>query len=744
NLDLACAIAEKESIERASQQIDLILGDLYMARKRTRDRTGQPFYDIARYSRLAYPTDFPDVLKVRLNGLQPGHLRIYEGFTQIPHFFSQIGNGTPGLSVSEASVASIGATSGIPGSNSEAAIVSAEFAASASDTTGKFNSAQCFERFAAIIADLDKIVSTAEPSVTLSQLPSQHDACLYARDIIILAVRSVSPDETAMDFAQALVNYLYRSDTRLGIDLYVLLLARMCEMSPRVAKEVTSWLAFADDERKHNVPATIALINEGLVGIEDEDDQLSRLVEANRQTAIDFAARFLRSALLDGTVAADIRSFSKTMQSFVKLVHSGRAPPIVTQFLEDIHQVSKSPSDYQPSSDPSQPRLQGEVLPGATAGPARASSVEPASRSQETASYQHILLNWARVYNHPAAGEAELTTLVRQLQQQVPLQETAVAAAFFRACVEAAMSFYDQTAVASRQSLREGGAAPPGATGYQVADALVKLVIYLTKLGRNGSHADLLPMRMFLSSVALAIVHTHSSSPESFGACQRPFFRLLCSVLHETNAAYQGEEAWCTDECHRAITRLLGETLLLLSPSFVPGFSYVWLMLVSHRHFFPRLVESKETWSLAAALLESQLAFLQPFIASGQASESLKLLYHGVVCVILVVLHDFPEFLAGYALMLCDSIPANCVQLRNLLLSAYPRDMRLPEPLTPNLKIDLLPDVSRSPDISFEYAAVLDQEHLRSSLERFLVSQEPASFADDAVSKLFAAGSTTE
>ncbi|KAJ1650351.1 CCR4-NOT core subunit cdc39, partial [Coemansia sp. RSA 25] len=63
NLDLACAIAEKESIERASQQIDLILGDLYMARKRTRDRTGQPFYDIARYSRLAYPTDFPDVLK---------------------------------------------------------------------------------------------------------------------------------------------------------------------------------------------------------------------------------------------------------------------------------------------------------------------------------------------------------------------------------------------------------------------------------------------------------------------------------------------------------------------------------------------------------------------------------------------------------------------------------------------------------------------------------------------------------
>ncbi|KAJ2867165.1 CCR4-NOT core subunit cdc39 [Coemansia aciculifera] len=762
NLDLACAIAEKESIERASQQIDLILSDLYLARKRTRERTGQPFYDIARYSRLAYPADFPDVLKVRLNGLQPGHLRIYEGFTQIPHFFSQIGGGTPGLSTSVASATSASATPGIPGpsaglahGSSESAIASSEFAASASDTSGKFNSAQCFERFAAIIADLDKIVSNAGPNVTLSQLPSQHDACLYARDIIILAVRSVSPDETAMDFAQALVNYLYRSDTRLGIDLYVLLLARMCEMSPRVGKEVTSWLAFADDERKHNVPATIALINEGLVAIEDEDDHLSLLVEANRLTAIEFASRFLRKALLDGAVPSDIRSFAKTIQSFVKLAQSGRAPPFVTQLLEDIQaaqqqqqqqqrsisQAPKSPPAYQPSPDASQPRLQSEGLPNAPTVAARASSAEPAGRSQETASYQHILLNWTRVYDHPAAGEAELTTLVRQLQQQVPLQDASVAAAFFRACIEASMSFYDQTSMASRQSLREDGSAPPGAGGYQVADALVKLVIYLTKLGRSGNETDLLPMRMFLSSVVLAIVHTHTNSPELFGACQRPFFRLLCSVLHETNAAYQGEEAWCTNECLHAITGLLGETLLLLSPAFVPGFSFVWLMLVSHRHFFPRLVESKETWSLAASLLESQLAFLQPFIASGQISDSLKLLYRGMVCVILVVLHDFPEFLAGYALKLCDSIPANCVQLRNLLLSAYPREMRLPEPLTPNLKIDLLPDVSCSPEISFAYADVLDQGHLKSGLERFLVSQNPASFVRDAVGKLFAASS---
>ncbi|KAI9504686.1 CCR4-Not complex component, Not1-domain-containing protein, partial [Coemansia spiralis] len=685
NLDLACAIAEKESIERASMQIDSVLSESYLARKRTRERTGQPFYDISRYSQLAYPSDIPEVLKVRLNGLQPGHLRIYEDFTQIPHFFSQISNGSSqSLHVSTATAASAGMDY-VGSSSGDLGISPVDISSGAADNAGKFSTAQCFERFAAIIADLDKIVSNAAPDVSLSQLPSQHEACLYARDIIILAVRSANSDETAMDFAQALVNYLYRSESHLAIDLYVLLLARMCEMSMRVAKEVTNWLAFADDERKNNVPVTIALINEGLVSIEDQDSQLARLIEAGRPAAVDFAVRLLRKAVLERAVAANIRSFSKAIQAFVKLAQSGRGPP------------------------------------GLGALPTIA---EEAKRTQEAASYQHILLNWARVYNHPAAGETELATLVRQLLQQVHLHESNIAAAFFRACVEAAISFYDQTVKSAR------------ASGYQVADALVKLVVYLVKLGGSEGKPSLQPLRMYLSSVALEIVQAHTLTPDLSGARQRPFFRLLCNVLYEFNDAYRGEEAWCSDECIRDVVSMLGETLMLLNPSFVPGFSFVWLMLVSHRYFFPRLMENKESWPMALSLLESQIKFLDPFIVGGQVTESLKLLYRGMVCVILVILHDFPEFLADYALKLCDSIPTSCVQLRNLLLSAYPRDMRLPEPLTPNLKIDLLPEVSRSPRIPFDYAQILESSQLKTELQQYLAGRTPANFVSKILPKL--------
>lgn len=64
-----------------------------------------------------------------------------------------------------------------------------------------------------------------------------------------------------------------------------------------------------------------------------------------------------------------------------------------------------------------------------------------------------------------------------------------------------------------------------------------------------------------------------------------------------------------------------------------------------------------------------------------------RLLYKGTLRVLLVLLHDFPEFLCDHHFTFCDVIPPSCIQMRNLILSAFPRNMRLPDPFTPNLKV---------------------------------------------------------
>ena len=79
----------------------------------------------------------------------------------------------------------------------------------------------------------------------------------------------------------------------------------------------------------------------------------------------------------------------------------------------------------------------------------------------------------------------------------------------------------------------------------------------------------------------------------------------------------------------------------------------------------------------------------------------------GARSVLLVLLHDFPEFLSDYHVAFCDVIPHTCIQLRNLVLSAFPRNMRLPDPFTPNLKVDLLPEIGQSPRILNTYSKAL-------------------------------------
>jgi CCR4-NOT transcription complex subunit 1 len=94
--------------------------------------------------------------------------------------------------------------------------------------------------------------------------------------------------------------------------------------------------------------------------------------------------------------------------------------------------------------------------------------------------------------------------------------------------------------------------------------------------------------------------------------------------------------------------------------------------------------------------------------------------------VLLVLLHDYPAFLAGYHLSFCNVIPENCVQLRNLVLSAFPRGMVLPDPFTPNLKIDVIPEMSKSPTVLSNVIGPINA--LRGDLDNYLKNRQSPGF----------------
>lgn len=98
--------------------------------------------------------------------------------------------------------------------------------------------------------------------------------------------------------------------------------------------------------------------------------------------------------------------------------------------------------------------------------------------------------------------------------------------------------------------------------------------------------------------------------------------------------------------------------------------------------------------------------------------------------VFLVLLHDFPEFLCEYCYSLCDVIPCNAIQMRNLVLSAFPRNMRLPDPFTPNLRIDNLSDITQPAKGSATFA-VLNSQTWKKDLDSYLRTRSPVTFLSD-------------
>lgn len=155
----------------------------------------------------------------------------------------------------------------------------------------------------------------------------------------------------------------------------------------------------------------------------------------------------------------------------------------------------------------------------------------------------------------------------------------------------------------------------------------------------------------------------------------------------------------------------------------------------------PKLLLSKSPkgWPHFQRVLVELFKFMEPYLRNAELNDPIRLLYKGTIRVLLVLLHDFPEFLCEFHFTFCDVIPPSCIQMRNLILSAFPRNMRLPDPFTPNLKVDLLPEINQPPRILSSYVSTLVQGNLKQDIDEFLQSRSPAA-AEAIKSKLLSDG----
>lgn len=113
--------------------------------------------------------------------------------------------------------------------------------------------------------------------------------------------------------------------------------------------------------------------------------------------------------------------------------------------------------------------------------------------------------------------------------------------------------------------------------------------------------------------------------------------------------------------------------------------------------------------------------------------------YRGFLKLLLVLHHDFPDFLAENHFRILRHIPAHCTQMRSLVVSACPTTVHdLPDPFTDGLKVDRVEDMKRSPRVRAAVEEILARDGILSMINDILdgtASNEQLGELMDAIKK---------
>ncbi|KAF7359396.1 Not1-domain-containing protein [Mycena sanguinolenta] len=659
NLDIACTAIEKAAMERAVSDVDESFAASFEARRRHREaRNGQSFWDPS-----ATPSSFavtlPDPLRVKPNGLQPHQPGVYEDFSMDPK---------------RTAVASR--------PSSTTSFTPALYAPSPAPDPPQYlnlNHQDAMDRFGVLTRDLEAVMVQL-PVQSLSSLPSNHDLRHLVRQIMFLAAESTDRNRTPLLMSQKIVQLLYKTQSQLGREVYVALLEQLCQAFDDVAKEAITWLLYAEDERKFNVPVTVTLLRSGLINVSLQDQQLAKVLFTDpRPTLLNYVAALVRECLSSDPPVAAQAQFHYSIEVMNQLSQSGKANEAVNRLLDDLRGVRRPMLPVGPDASLRQP------------------SVKPETEQMRERLFVWFQ-QWVNIFQRSPSPEKNFVPFITQLTKQGILKLDDVSSFFFRVCAESSVNSYVKCVAAGDFDY-----------AFQALDAYARLIVYIIKYhgdasGVSNEHAKVHYLSKILSVIVLVLANMHEEQGPAFQ--QKPFFRFFSSLINDFHSI----------ETHLGpvyfqLLIAISDTLSSLQPTYFPGFAFSWMCLVSHRLFMPKLLlsENREGWSAFHRLLLSLFKFLAPLLKDTNLQLASKDLYRGSLRLLLVLLHDFPR-------------------LRNIILSAFPNTLILPDPHLRNLNFDTLPEMGPIPPILSDFSAVLKSGDLGQILDQFLLNRGTPAF----------------
>ncbi|PIA50222.1 hypothetical protein AQUCO_01300751v1 [Aquilegia coerulea] len=535
-----------------------------------------------------------------------------------------------------------------------------------------------------------------------------------------IILRCISRDEAALAVAQKVFKRLYENasnSTHVGAHLAILVAIRdVCKL---VVKELTSWVIYSDEERKFNKDITIGLIRSELLNLAEYNMHMAKLIDAGRnKAATEFSVSLLQTLVVQEP-GVSVSELHNLVDALAKLSTRPGSP----EYLQQLVEVARNPAANAAAllgftmSKEEKARQSRDKKARTMMGRDDYNS-ESLAKDATAFREQVVMLfaQWAQICETPDNNDLSCS-FVSSLQQFGVLKGDDMPERFFRVLTEISVS-YCISEVSTSVALQS----PQQHFSFTSVDNYAKLVALMLKYATMDQGSKL----QFLSKILAVTVRVIQKDAEDKKTAfnPRPYFRLFINWLLDLGASDSGLESVSLQ-----VLTAFASAFLALQPLKVPGFSFAWLELISHRCFMPKLLNgnSQKGWPSFQRLLAALFKFMEPYLRKANLGESVQFLYKGTLRVLLVLLHDFPEFLCNYHFSFCDVIPPSCIQMRNVILSAFPRNMRLPDPSTPNLKIDLLAEISQSPSIFSEVDAALKAKQMKVDIDEYLKTRQQGS-----------------
>ena len=538
--------------------------------------------------------------------------------------------------------------------------------------------------------------------------------------------------------------------------------------SPWITKQTTRIVL---DRLLTNTPSTNGplpdelfdcLLRAGLINIPYLDHHLVSLFEStSNPIALAFTLQFVKFYSHSGIQETDIPNITTAL---IKLSKSCTATPVTTeiqQFLENFR------SNLQISSSASN---ENNFMMQTTAMN-QANNIESDS-PEFLEKTEKLLREWINLYNSQNNLDKMFSLYVQSMNHQGILKTDDSITRFFRLSTELCVSLCYR--FLSAQQPKTQSVVDTHTKCFYTLDAFANLIVMLVKhSGTNSGAATESTAKLNLLNKVLNIIATVAvQDQETRGTAFQhlPYFRIFFILFMELTL---GPNSFCQQNMSSSLQHHLGfggmmpnsvdpfyetiqfqvlnafcQTLRLLKPNKVPSFAFAWLDFIAHRTFMEKCLNCTNSmvgtptkgWPHYANLLTELVKFQAPFLRNVKLPQSVETLYRGTLKVFLVLLHDFPEFLCEYCYELCDVIPSNAIQMRNLVLSAFPRNMLLPDPFTPTMNIDTLPEIMQAPKGSPMALSILQNAPFKKDLDSYIRTRSPVTFLSDLRTYLQQAG----